>query len=152
MAPGIVRMRRNSPNRSGRAARAGGFPATAKFLLAQTQRSIESIAQELGYCSTFDFSAKEILENGRIVFPVGPKYLGCHVIVTRTNYLWFRPAPKDGQQVWEADDLPLPVHDWARMRTAWLAPGETLEFEAEIPEKKADFVENILHIEIFIVS
>ena len=95
---------------------------------------------------TFDFSAKEILENGRIVFPVGPKYLGCHVIVTRTNYLWFRPAPKDGQQVWEADDLPLPVHDWARMRTAWLAPGETLEFEAEIPEKKADFVENILHI------
>lgn len=32
--------------------------ATAKFLLAQTQRSIESIARELGYCSSFDFSAK----------------------------------------------------------------------------------------------
>ncbi len=94
----------------------------------------------------FSFSAKEILEKGRIVFPVGPKYLGCHAAATRTGYLWFRPAPKADQQVWEADDLPLPVHDWARMRTAWLAPGETLEVEAEIPKWKSDFAENILHL------
>lgn len=94
----------------------------------------------------FTFSAAEIREQGRIVFPVGPKYLGCHVIVTRTGYLWFRPAPRPGEQVWEADDLPLPQHDWARMRTAWLAPGETVEFEAEIPPTKGDFSESVLHL------
>lgn len=94
----------------------------------------------------FEFKAADIQTKGRIEFPVGPKYLGCHVIVTRTHYLWFRPAPKAGQQVWEADDLSLPVHDWARMRTAWLAPGKTLEFDISIPEKKSDFAENILHL------
>ena len=38
----------------------------------------------------FSFSASDITEKGRIVFPVGPKYLGCHVIVTRTGYFWFQ--------------------------------------------------------------
>lgn len=94
----------------------------------------------------FTFTAREIRQAGRIVFPVGPKYLGCHVIVTRTNFLWFRPAPRPGEQVWEADDLPLPRRDWARMHTAWLAPGETVEFEATIPESNADFTENLLHL------
>ncbi len=96
---------------------------------------------------SFSFGADELLREGRCVFPVGPKYLGCHVIVTRTNFLWFRPAPRPGEQAWEADDLPLPCHDWARMRTAWLAPGETLEFEADLPESAADFTEYILHLE-----
>ena len=32
--------------------------AAARSLLAQTYRSVESIAGELGYCSVFDFSAK----------------------------------------------------------------------------------------------
>ena len=116
----------------------------------RTRRGLSGVrfVAEVGDCTTFhlhtlsgdfDFSAKEILEKGRIVFPVGPKYLGCHVIVTRTGYFWFRPAPKADQQVWEADALPLPVHDWARMRTAWLAPGETLEFDADIPTWKSDF-------------
>lgn len=94
----------------------------------------------------FSFTAAEIREKGRIVFPVGPRYLGCHVIVTRTGFLWFRPAPPAGEQAWEADDLPLPRHDWARMRTAWLAPGETVEFEAEIPPDNADFSESVLHL------
>ena len=95
----------------------------------------------------FSFGVDELRRNGRLVFPVGPKYLGCHVIVTRTNFLWFRPGPRPGEQTWEADDLPLPRHDWARMRTAWLAPGETLEWEADLPESAADFTEYILHLE-----
>lgn len=96
---------------------------------------------------SFSFVADELLREGRLVFPVGPKYLGCHVIVTRTNHLWFRPAPRPGEQCWDADELPLPCYDWARIRTAWLAPGETLELEADLPESAADFTEYILHLE-----
>ena len=96
----------------------------------------------------FDFSAKDILEKGRIVFDIGPKYLGCHVIVTRTGYYWFNPQPKEGQQIWKADDFvsQLPVRDWARSRGAWLAPGKKVSFEAEIPDSKADFPLQLLHV------
>lgn len=94
----------------------------------------------------FHFTAGEIIDAGRIVFPVGPKYLGCHVIVTRTGFLWFRPGPRSGEVVWEAGELPLPLHDWARMQTAWLSPGETVELRVDIPQTTADFAENILHI------
>ncbi len=95
----------------------------------------------------FYFSAHQILEDGRVVFHVGPKYLGCHVIVTRTKHLWFRPEPAQGETAWEADELPLPCHDWARMRTAWLAPGESLPLEIFVPEAKADFQESLLHLQ-----
>ncbi|MFA6930432.1 MAG: hypothetical protein WCT05_08900 [Lentisphaeria bacterium] len=94
----------------------------------------------------FSFPASEILSSGRIIFPVGPKYLGCHVIVTRSRHYWFRPSPRPEQQVWEADELPLPGHDWARMRTAWLAPGETLTLPIDVPTAKKEFQENILHL------
>lgn len=89
----------------------------------------------------FEFTAEQIIRNGRLVFPVGPKYSHCHVIVTKTRHLWFRPKPKDGQQAWEADDLDIPVHDWARMRTAWLGPGESVEFDTE-----TDNAEAVLHL------
>ncbi|MBE6365686.1 MAG: hypothetical protein E7053_08075 [Lentisphaerae bacterium] len=96
----------------------------------------------------FDFSAADIVEKGRIEFPVGPKYLGCHVIVTRTGYYWFQPRIKAGQQVLEADDLSnsVSVRNWARMRTAWVAPGQRVSFEFEVPESKADFCEELLHV------
>ena len=97
---------------------------------------------------TFEFKAKEILSEGRIEFPDGPKYLGCHVIVTRMGYYWYMPPAKPGQVVIEADDLSnsVPVRDWARMRTAWIAPNEAVEFEAELPETHGDCDETILHI------
>ena len=96
----------------------------------------------------FDFSVRDILETGRIVFDVGPKYQGCHVIVTRTGYFWYVPEEKPGQKVFEVDDLAdrLPIRNWARMRTAWLAPGERVRFEAELSECKADFVRRLLHV------
>ena len=34
-----------------------------------------------------------------------------------------------------------PVRNWARMRTAWIAPGEAAEFEADLPEPHSDFNE-----------
>ena len=97
---------------------------------------------------TFDFKARDILEAGRVVFPVGPKYLGCHAIVTRTGHYWFRPPAKPGQVVIEADALAasVPVRDWARMRTAWIAPGEAAEFDADLPEPHGDCNETVLHV------
>ena len=97
---------------------------------------------------TWRFAAKEIAENGRIVFDVGPKYLGCHVTVTRSGFYWFRPEPQPGQTVWEADELPLPRHDWARMRAGWIAPGAELALDVDIPPSDAEFVEQVLHLEV----
>ena len=94
------------------------------------------------------FAAREIAEDGRIVFNVGPKYLGCHVTVTRTGFYWFRPAPRSGETVWEADDLPLPHREWARMRAGWIAPGQSLKLDATIPETDAEYVEQLLHLEV----
>ena len=97
---------------------------------------------------TFTFKADAVLKQGRIEFPVGPKYLNCHVIVTRTGYYWFRPQPKPGQAVLEADDLAasVPVRDWSRMRTAWIEPGGQADFSAELPEAAGDAPETLLHI------
>ena len=100
---------------------------------------------------TFSFSAKEILEKGRILFPVGPKYLNCHVIVTKKDFLWFRPAPPEKGRAWEAQELSLPQSNYARMPVAWLGPGKCCEIECEIPEQKIEegkkcFFESCLHI------
>ena len=53
----------------------------------------------------FSFTAREIIKTGRKEFSVGPKYLNCHVIVTRSGFYWFRPEPEAGQQILEADDF-----------------------------------------------
>ena len=65
--------------------------AGARFVARVTEDAVFTLTTVSG---TFTFSAKDILEKGRIEFPVGPKYLQCGVIVTRTNYYWFRPEPK----------------------------------------------------------
>lgn len=80
----------------------------------------------------FDFSAKQLLQDGRIVFFVGPKYGNCHVTITRTGFIWYRPEARELESVVNAEDLPLDVHDWARMRSAWLAPGTSVKFKADI--------------------
>ena len=91
------------------------------------------------------FTAAELLEKGRIEYMTGPKYLGCGVIVTRTGYLWYRPAPKPGETVLEARDMGLPMHSWHRMDLAWLAPGETLNFRVSVPERTRDAEETLFH-------
>ena len=98
-------------------------------------------------CS-LSFRADDLLKQGRLVFPVGPKYLGCSVIVTLDRYFWFLPPKRAGRREWLADDLAasVPVRDWARMRTAWIEPGGRMAFTAEIATSDADHVEQILHI------
>lgn len=81
----------------------------------------------------FEFSADSIINDGRIVFDVGPKYGYCHVSVIRDGFLWFRPPLRENEVAVEAADLPLPQHDWARMSSAWLAPGEAVKFTATLP-------------------
>ena len=98
-------------------------------------------------CGTFSFTAGQLLREQRLVFNVGPKYLGCHVVATMTGYLWFRPAPKPGQIVFEAKDLALPRRDWARMRTGEIKPGQSLEFQAEIPAPRKEYSETLIHLQ-----
>ena len=99
---------------------------------------------------SWEFSAQQIIEDGRIVFPVGYKYLNCNVVVTRRGHLWFRPAPKPGQTVFEAADMAKinewPLHDWARMESMWVSPGGKFSVPVEVEEDKADFNETLVHM------
>jgi len=94
---------------------------------------------------SFDFTAKDIIEKGKLDFPVGPKYLGCSVLVTRTGYIWFRPESLPGQTIWNAEDLGLDVHPWARCDLAWLRPGESVKFKYTVPEKTKDVSDTVIH-------
>ena len=95
---------------------------------------------------SFSFSARDILEKGRIQLTAGPKYLGCFITVTRTGYYWFRQPLKAGQVAIEPEEMGLPVHDWARMRLAWLEPGKTAEFAWEQKDTGADLSELLIHL------
>lgn len=95
----------------------------------------------------FSFYAKDIIEKKQIEFPVGPKYLGCYVTVYETGYHWFKALPRENEIVFDADDLNSEVREWGRGRYAWLNPGDALDFEATIPESKADFSETLFHFE-----
>lgn len=95
---------------------------------------------------TLDFKAADLQKQGRLTFPVGPKYLNCAIIVNLTDYLWFRPAPKAGEREISIDTLGLPVYPWARMNLAWLSPDAPAEWTDTIPQKDADYCEQLLHI------
>lgn len=96
---------------------------------------------------TFKFSARDILDKKILEFPVGPKYLGCYVTVTLTNYHWFKALPKENETVFDADDLNADVKNWARGRYAWIPAGGGVEFKATISKSKADFSQTLFHIE-----
>ena len=91
------------------------------------------------------FSAAELLERGRIELPVGPKYLGCMLTVTKQDYLWFRQPLQEGETAFEPEELNLPVHNWARMKMAWLEPGQTVSFPWTVPET-GDVTETLLYL------
>ena len=95
----------------------------------------------------FRFSAKDIINDKYIEFPLGPKYLGCYVTVTETRHRWFKALPEENETVFDADDLEADVKNWSRGRYASIGAGESVEFKAVIPESKADFSETIFHIE-----
>ena len=92
------------------------------------------------------FRAEDLLKEGRLSFPVGPKYLGCFVTVTVTGYLWFRNPLKPSEKAYEAHSLGLPVHPWARMELAWLSAGNTVTWEDHVPANGGDYTEQRIHI------
>jgi len=95
---------------------------------------------------TFSFTARDVREKGRIEFPVGPKYLQCGVIVTRTGYYWFRPETPAGVTRFGPEELGLPVHTWMRTRLAFLAPGQKLGVQISVPESGADCCETLIRL------
>lgn len=103
---------------------------------------------------TFEFSARDVTEKGHFSFPVGPKYGFCAVTVCRTDYLWFRPAPRAGQQVFEAADLPLEHTNSQRMALAVLQPGETVELPLSfpLPAEKNSLKECLCHLQAMILE
>ena len=93
-----------------------------------------------------DFFAKDLEECGRLEFPVGPKYLGCYITVTKTDYLWFRRPLRENETEFSAFELGLPVHNFARMNLASLSPGESFGIDYEIPSSSFDHTELLFHI------
>ena len=108
-----------------------------------TEAAVFRLRTESG-CMTF--TAKDILEKGRIQLAVGPKYLGCFITVTRTGYYWFRQPLGSGEIAIEPEQMGLPVHNWARMHLAWLAPGQTLQFDYTMQNTGADLSELLIHM------
>ena len=84
---------------------------------------------------TFRFTLQQILEEGRISFPVGPKYGFCRVVVTRSGYLHFRPLPALGEVAYEAAACHCDVCNWQRMDLAIVRPGEAAVFKVRFPEE-----------------
>lgn len=92
------------------------------------------------------FSAAEIIDKGRLDFSIGPKYLNCSVIVTKTDFLWFRQNLKENETEYKANQLNLQVHDWSRMKLAWLKPDESAKWEYDVKESNKDYSETLMHI------
>ncbi len=97
------------------------------------------------------FSASDILKNGRLEFNIGPKYLGCRVMVTLDGYLWYRLPLKDGERAYEPEELSRPVHMWARTKLAWVAPGEKASWQYEVKDTECDLLDVLVHTVIMAV-
>ncbi len=97
----------------------------------------------------FTFSARQVLDQGRIVFPVGSKYSHCTILVTRQGHLWFRPKPLPLEAVANPVDFRgVDVLNWSRMDQAWIAPGGGMEFELTLPNfDRGDDDEWLLHLQ-----
>ncbi|OGV55599.1 MAG: hypothetical protein A2017_14700 [Lentisphaerae bacterium GWF2_44_16] len=103
---------------------------------------------------TFEFSAADIIEKGHFSFPVGPKYAFCAVTVCRTGYLWFRPAPREEQKVFEAGDLALPQTNSHRMELAVLKPCKNFDMPLSmaLPDAHNALCECLCHIQAMILK
>ena len=93
-----------------------------------------------------NFTADELISNGRLDYSVGPKYINASVIITKKDYLWFRRPLKSKEVEFLPEQFSLPIHNFARMKLAWLAPGECATWEYEVQKPKKDYFETLLHI------
>jgi len=117
--------------------------AGARFV---AQASDDTVFTLITASGTFTFTAKQIREDGRIEFAVGPKYLHCGVIVTRTGHFWFRPECPPEETRFRMSDLALPQHNWARTPLAYLEPGKSVTMELTVPNTDADYQETLMHL------
>ena len=92
----------------------------------ETRFTLHTVSGDIG------FTGAELLDQGRLVFDIGPKYGNCHISVILTGFIWFRPPAKPLEEVLSPDDLSLEIHHWARMRSAWLGPGESVKFKMKV--------------------
>ncbi len=83
----------------------------------------------------YRFSAEQLLREGRIVFHVGWKESHCDIIVTRKNYLWYRPQPLPSEKVIEPNDFTkVEAVEWGRMFQTWIKPRQAAEFAVTLPK------------------
>ncbi|MDO4618730.1 MAG: hypothetical protein Q4B31_04315 [Clostridia bacterium] len=116
----------------------------------ETEVSEESVFTLNTSTKSVTFSAKDVLEKGRLEFSVGPKYLGCRIMVTLNDYLWFRNPLNDGETAFEPEDFGMPVYMWARTKLAWVNPGESAKWEYEV-KCSGDMTETLVHTVIMAV-
>ncbi len=100
---------------------------------------------------TVEIPVSELIEKGRLEYPVGPKYLGNSIMATVEGHLWFRMPLKAGETAFEPEDFGLPCHSWSRMNMAWIEPGESAKWEYEVKASNADSLEALIHTVAMVV-
>jgi len=121
------------------------MPLTGNFWKSTVRRGMSGIAVTAqGSSSTefrlvnaqgeYRFFAEQLLREGRVVFHVGWKESQCDIIVTRKNYLWYRPEPLSSEKVIEPKEFTqVKVVEWGRMLQAWIEPRHATEFVITLP-------------------
>ncbi len=85
----------------------------------------------------FDFTLRELLEKGRIIFPVGPKYGFYSIIVTRKDFEYFVLPPRENELRSDPRDWHLPEKKTARRAKMYtLAPGQELRLPLTVPPRR----------------
>lgn len=92
------------------------------------------------------FTAQELIDKGYLDISVGPKYLNCSVVITKKDFLWFRNPLLENEVEFPAQSLNLPIHDWARMKLAFLNPQQSVKWEYTVPKQAKDFYQTLIHI------
>ena len=106
----------------------------------------DSVFTMKSMAGTFVFNAKDIMEKGRVEYNVGHKYLGCMVIATLTDYFWFRQEAKEGETVFEYNELGLTTLSYARTNIGWLNAGESVSVSYDVPKLETDYAETLYHL------
>jgi len=128
----------------------------------KTKRGVSGIRVEADACddtvfhlktetANVSFTAKELIENGRLTFSVGPKYLGCRIMVTLDGYLWFRTPLKENETAFEIGDFNLPIKTWQRTRVALVKACESAKWEYEVKESPKDVTQTVMHTVIMAI-
>ena len=92
------------------------------------------------------FTAKELMEKGRIENDVGAKYLGCFADITRTGYYWYMQDDKKSHTTYHAKDLVLVNGTYAKMQLAFLNARSQVSVNYTVKNTISDYMETCLHM------